>query len=221
MPHMTKRIASFALVAGLLTGQHTLAVQPASAADRTQPSAEEIDLIERFHMTLSAVMKEAKTLGIKGRYAKLEPAVKSTFSLPLMVRIASGSYWPKGTDGERDRLVAAFERMSVATYADRFDGFSGESFKTVGKKPGPQGTTLVETKLVRPRDEPVDIVYVLREVEGEPLVVDVLLESGVSELARYRSDYSKVLKNAGLGGLVTELDAKAAKLLNGDAAEQP
>lgn len=44
-------------------------------------------------------------------------------------------YWAKGTDAERQRLTEAFERMSVATYADRFDGFSGESFQTIGQKP--------------------------------------------------------------------------------------
>ena len=197
------------------------ASEPSPAASDTKPQGSDAtSSIERFHSTLLGVMKEAKQLGVKGRYDRLEPTVKEFFSLPLMIRIASGPYWSKGSDAERQQLTEAFERMSVATYADRFDGFSGESFETVGQKPGPQSTTLVETKLVRPKDDPVEITYVMRDIKGEWRIVDVLLESGISELARYRSEYAKILKDRGLEGLVAELDAKTGKMLGTSLAEK-
>lgn len=176
--------------------------------------------IEAFHEILLGVMKDAKAIGVRERYRRLEPAVKEIFALPLMVRIASGTYWSKGSDADRARLLGAFERMSIATYADRFDGYSGESFETVGTKPGPQGTTLVETRIIRPKDDPVDIVYVFREIQGEWRVVDVLLDSGISELARYRSEYAKILRDRGVDGLVEELEAKVTKVLGTDFAEK-
>ena len=111
------------------------------------PEGDPTALIDRFHTTLLGVMKEAKALGVRARYERLEPAVREIFSLPLMIRIAAGTHWSKGSDAQRQRLAEAFERMSVATYTDRFDGYSGESFETAGQKPGPQATTLVETKL--------------------------------------------------------------------------
>lgn len=200
------------LLVVLLALELTPAV-PGAATDSKSPEGDPTALIDRFHTTLLGVMKEAKALGVRARYERLEPAVREIFSLPLMIRIAAGTHWSKGSDAQRQRLAEAFERMSVATYADRFDGYSGESFETVGRKPGPQGTTLVETRLLRPKDDPVDITYVVRQVGGEWRVVDVLLESGISELARYRSEYAKILKDRGLDGLIAELEAKTAKML--------
>jgi len=193
---------------------------PGASTDSKSSEGDPTDLIGRFHTTLLGVMKEAKALGVRGRYERLEPAVREIFSLPLMIRIAAGTHWSKGSDAERQRLAEAFERMSVATYADRFDGYSGESFETVGRKPGPQATTLVETKLLRPKDDPIEITYVMREVRGEWRIVDVLLESGISELARYRSEYAKILKDRGLDGLIAELEAKTAKMLGPSVAGQ-
>lgn len=175
--------------------------------------------IDRFHEVLLGVMKEAKGLEVEARYERLEPAIDGMFAFPLMIRIATGSYWSKGTDAEHEEAIEAFSKMSVATYADRFDGWNGHRFETVGEKPGPQGTTLVETKLHRPNDDPVELVYVMREVEGEWRVVDVLLDGGISELARYRSEYRKILADSGLTGLIAELRSKTSKLLGQDGRE--
>ena len=207
------------LLSGATVLAGPLADEGAAAAAASGAKAEAPEArIDRFHEALLGVMKQAKDLDVRQRYEVLEPIVKETFSLPLMIRLASGSHWTKGSDAEREKLLDAFERMSVATYADRFDGYSGETFETLGTKPGPQGTTLVDTRLVRTNDEPVSLVYVMREVQGEWRVVDVLLESGISELARYRSDYSKILRDRGIAGLVGELQAKTAKMLDTDVA---
>lgn len=212
MHTMTARLCAL-LILLLLARTPVVAAEPAPAA------ADPVAVIGQFHETLLEVMKKSKSLGVRGRYERLEGPVKETFSLPLMIRIAAGSHWAKASEAARQSLTAAFERMSVATYADRFDGYSGESFETMGRKPGPQGTTLVETKLVRPKDDPVDISYVMRQVQGRWRIADVLLEGGISELARYRSDYAKILRDGGLEALVVELDARSAKML--DSAGQP
>lgn len=210
---MTSR--SLALLTSLLVA---LAGLPVGAAEPAPATGDPVTVIAEFHATLLDVMKKSKSLRVRGRYARLEPAVKETFSLPVMIRIAAGSHWAKGSEAARERLTTAFERMSVATYADRFDGYSGESFETVGRRPGPQGTMLVETKLLRPKDDPVAIAYVMREVQARWRVIDVLLESGISELARYRSDYAKILRDRGLEGLIAELDARSERMLDSDSA---
>ena len=182
------------------------------------PKAPAIARVESFHDVLLQVMKDAKTLGPPGRFKQLEPAVTRFFHLPLMIRIASGSAWSKGTDKEKESLARSFERMSVATYADRFNGYSGESFATDSTQEGPQGTTLVETRIVRPKNEPVALIYVMREVKGEWRAVDVLLDTGISELARYRSEYRKILKDGGLTALAGKLDSTTSEILGEEVA---
>ena len=55
--------------------------------------------------------------------------------------------------------------------------------------------------------------YVFREIKGQWRVIDVLLDTGFSELARKRSEYRSVLKTVGVAGLTLLLNAKTDSLL--------
>ncbi len=169
-------------------------------------------LVGQFHDTLLKVMRNAKALGFRGRYSALAPRIKDSFHLPLMVQVTTGSFWRKATDQQQDRLIEAFSKVSIGTYASRFSGYSGQTFVTVRQRPGPQKTILVETKIVNPAGEDVPLVYVTREIKGTWRIIDVLLDSGISELAVRRSEYRRVLKTKGINALIEMLDIKAAKL---------
>lgn len=181
------------------------------AAASPSPAA----LVTAFHETLLDVMKHADSLGYAGRYARLEPQVSSVFHLRLMTQITSGAHWRKAEEAQKSALVTAFSKVSIATYAARFDGFSGQSFKTLDTKSGPQGTRLVETRLLNPDGDDVALTYVTKQVEGDWRVIDVILDTGISELAVRRSEYRQVLKTGGIAALVKALNDKAAKLTNG------
>lgn len=172
-----------------------------------------IPVVERFHNALLGTMKEAEALGVKGRYERLAPEISEAFNLPLMIRVASGSFWKKASPAQQEQLVAAFGRLSVSTYASQFDGYSGQLFETTGERPGPQETRLVETRLMRPNGDPVPLTYVLKMDGDRWRIADVLLESGISELAVRRSEYRRVLKSEGIEGLIRTLNEKASVLM--------
>jgi phospholipid transport system substrate-binding protein len=169
-------------------------------------------LIERFHEIIIGVMQEAKVLGHAGRYQKLEPHITGVFHLPVMIQIASGSHWRQASEEQRQALIAAFTRFSVATYANNFDNYGGERFETIGERTGPQETTLVDTKIVKKDGSSVDITYVLKQAQNQWRVLDVVVDKGISELALRRSEYSRVLRDAGADGLVATLNRKADEL---------
>ena len=98
---------------------------PAVAAD-VDPAAAPI---RAFYDTLLAVMKQAEQLGVRGRHDKLAPIVRSTFDLPAMTRIAVGPEWTAIPPDQQAALLDNFARMTIATYANRFDGWSGQSFE--------------------------------------------------------------------------------------------
>ena len=87
--------------------------------------------VSTLYDALLQTMKEAKQLGLKGRYDKLAPVLAKTYDLPLMTRIAVGQSWDTLSAPQRQSIVNAFTRMTTATYANRFDGFSGESLEVV------------------------------------------------------------------------------------------
>jgi phospholipid transport system substrate-binding protein len=184
-------------------------VGPATAGPVTSPT----EVVERFHARLLSVMKNAQALKVAGRYARLSPSIRESFNLPLMIRIATGTSWRHADTAQRQALIGAFARMSIAVYAARFDGFSGESFKTLGEKPGPKKTILVKTHLMRPGDSPVSLGYLLKRRGDGWRIIDVVLDGGISELAVRYSEYRQILKQKGVNGLVSTLHAKAGKLV--------
>jgi len=174
---------------------------------------EPAQVVSAFHDSLLGVMKEAKTLGGKGRFERLAPTIKESFHLPLMIQVASSSYWKKADTTQVEKLVEAFTRLSVSTYASQFNGYSGQAFKTTGTEAGPQKTTLIRTQIINPGSDPVDLTYVTRKIKGSWRIIDVLLAGGISELAVRRSEYRRILKSKGIDGLIAALNAKADQLL--------
>ncbi|MBT4116312.1 MAG: hypothetical protein HOO19_16690 [Rhodospirillaceae bacterium] len=181
-------------------------VSPASASPAR-------DLVEKFHDNLIAVMKKADSISIEQRFEILDPAVRRTFNMPEMIRIASGSVWRTGVDGDKSAAVAAFTKMSVSTYASRFDGFSGQRFETVSETPGPKNSVVVRTRIHRPGDTPVKLTYILRQYSGQWRAFDVIVAGGISELALRHSEYRAILKKGGLGALAAILNKKSDQIL--------
>ena len=170
------------------------------------------EVVRTFQKGLLAVMKEAESLGVDGRYRRLAPLVTQSFRLPLMARIAAGAYWNTANDTQRRRFVSAFSRMGVSTLATLFDGHNGETFKVLGERPVKR-VVLVDTHIVRPDDAPVDITYVVGRFDEGWYMIDVLLDRDVSELKVRQSEYRAVLAKGGIEALIAILDRKADELL--------
>ena len=183
------------------------------AVSAQQPAAGPIAVINTLHDALLATMKEADALGIQGRYDRLSPILVAAYDFPRMAAIASGSSWADMSDADRSAVIGAFTHFSAASYASRFNGFSGEAFEVTGERDGPRGTRLVDTKIIRADGAPVPVTYVMSDRTGAWRIVDVLLDKSISELAVRRSEYTKVLANDGATGLVETLNEKADEML--------
>ncbi|MEQ8195164.1 MAG: ABC transporter substrate-binding protein [Rhodospirillales bacterium] len=169
-------------------------------------------VVKQFQENLLAVMKEAKTLDIKQRYRRLEPSVSRAFHLPLMTKIAAGSFWENASQEQKNLLVAAFQRMSVSTLATLFDGYSGEKFKNLGETSGPRHLRLVRTEMTRPKKKSIPLTYVSKQFRNRWFLIDVIVDDGISELKVRRSEYRQILSQQGIDGLITALNKKADEL---------
>jgi phospholipid transport system substrate-binding protein len=169
--------------------------------------------VESFYQALLGVMKEGPSLGFGGRRERLAPAIKQAFDLPLMTRLMVGPHWSSLSPEQQQQLVEAFTNFSIATYANRFDDYSGERFQVdPNAAPGANGAVTVHTRLVKSDGEPVTIDYQLRDSAGSWRIVDVYLAGTVSELATRRSEFSSVLRRGGAAALVDLLQQKTAQL---------
>jgi phospholipid transport system substrate-binding protein len=163
--------------------------------------------IESLHEALLDVMRNATELKYDGRTEK---------HLAFMAQKAIGRRsWRAASEEEQKLYLETFTRFMVANYAGRFDGFSGQSFQTVGEEPARSETLMVKTELLDPGEENIELNYRMRKVGEEWKIIDVYMDGTVSELALRRSEFAAVVKRDGFDGLIQALDKKIAKLANG------
>jgi len=159
-------------------------------------------------------MKQAATLGAKGRYRKLEPVIFSTCDVPFMAKLTIGSaIWTGLTADKKQQAAKAYGRYLTAVYASQFDGYSGEKFEVLGEQKITRGM-LVKSRIVKSDGEPVTINYMVHDNEIGWQIRDVYETGTISELATQRSDFSLILHTGGIDGLIAALNKKADDLQN-------
>jgi phospholipid transport system substrate-binding protein len=166
------------------------------------------DVVSDFQETLLATMKDAQTLGFDGRYQRLQSALNSAFDLKEMTRIVVGTRWVKLSELERTQVVDLFRRFSVSTYASEFSSYGGEQFEIGAERAQPNLGTIVETRILRTDDAPIELDYLLRETPNGWKIVDVYLAGAISELARRRDEFGSIIRNQGFGDLLALLKKK-------------
>ncbi|MDJ0868688.1 MAG: ABC transporter substrate-binding protein [Myxococcota bacterium] len=191
------------------------APEPASHA-RGAPTA----VVESLHELLLGTMQEADELGFEGRRDKLAPLLSEVWNFRFVAQKSVGRTWRTLDEPGRERLTDTLERLAIATYAARFDGFGGERFETLGEETATHGTVLVRTRIVQADGEIVPLDYrLLPDDNGSWHIVDVFLNGTVSELAMRRSQYATIIKRDGVDGLFSALEDKIAAQATGGSDE--
>jgi phospholipid transport system substrate-binding protein len=217
MQDMPRGSARFALVLLAALGLGSASAEPAApTGDAATAAAKPSAAIDALHASLLDVMKNAESLGYAGREQKLRTVIPKYFDVDEMARQSlGGPHWKAASEDEKKRYLETFERFMVANYAGRFDGFSGQSFETLGEVPGPRDTVIVKSRLIDPTDKNIDLNYRMHQTGGSWKVVDVYLNGSVSELALRRSEFVSIVKRQNLDALLVALDARIAKLAAG------
>ena len=174
-------------------------------ADEKSASA----VVEALHDSLLVMMKDAEALGFDGRSAHIAPVVAQSFDLRMIAAMATGTYWKKLSQEQQEQLIGALERLSVATYAGRFNGYSGESFQVLSEQPEAQGTVFVNSELVKGDGEAIVLKYLLHPGDAGWRIIDVYFLGIYSELGMRRSEYATILQRDGFKGLLGSLEQKS------------
>ncbi|MGH7039912.1 MAG: MlaC/ttg2D family ABC transporter substrate-binding protein [Stellaceae bacterium] len=169
------------------------------------------DTVREFYAVLLGTMKNARSLGESGRYARLAPVIRQTFDLPLMTQMAVGPAWSSLSADQRQQLIRAFGRYMSAVYADRFDHYAGEQLRVISERPAASGL-VVNSEIVRADGTPVSIDYLMRRHGGSWQIADVYLNGTISTLATHRSEFAGILEKSGVLGLIAALNRKADRI---------
>lgn len=186
----------------------SLASNSVRAGEPDKPEA----VIESFHDVLMDVMQNAKELGYQGRFDRLAPTVTDVFDLDYMSAVSVGRNWKSLNSEQQARLKRAFSQVTIATYANRFDGYSGQKFVIDRIDEAPGNRVLVKSRLVRRNGEAVELSYLMHYRKNGWHIADIFLDGKISELATRRAEYSSVYQGKGFDALIDALESKVARL---------
>jgi phospholipid transport system substrate-binding protein len=205
--HRTKRLVATRLFF-LFAAALMLWVGAAQAAASGSAS----EAIRKFYEVLLNTMKTGPALGAAGRYRALQLAVAETFDLPYMTTLAVGPKWADLSASERARVINAFQHYTVANYANEFDAYNGQQFRVSGEQLR-DSDAIVDTDIVKGDGTSVAVKYRLHPADGSWRIIDVYLDGSISQLAIRRSEFSSVLNQQGVNGLIATLNQKADALV--------
>jgi phospholipid transport system substrate-binding protein len=169
------------------------------------------------NVTLEVVDLIAKDKEIKsGNRTKLiqviDAKVLPHFNFGAMTALALGQNWNKATPEQKKRLTEEFRTLLVRTYASALAAYSDQKldFRPLRAKPGDTDVT-VQVRVLQAGAQPVPIDYAMEKTSGGWKVYDVMV-GGVSLVANYRTEFSNVIRESGIDGLIKNLASKNRSL---------
>lgn len=163
-------------------------------------------VVNSLHGELIKIMQASDDLGYEGRYHQLEPVVNASFDFNTIARVVLGRYWKKLDEEQKSRFIKTFSELSTATYAARFDSFSGESFKYLNEEKMKKGRVLVKTQLTT-SDRVIPFNYILQPSQDKWHIINVIAD-GISDLSLKRADYTTIMKTEGFEALIDKIQEK-------------
>ncbi len=200
-PLLEFRIISYAFTTAILL----LFSVGISAQDFQSASPE--DVIHALQETFIHAMKKGDELGYRGRLELLTPVIDRSHDIDTIIRSALGANWNTLNEDQQQSITKTFRRLSIATYAERFNRYNGEQFQIIEQRSLPRDQILVRSKLIQADSNPINFDYVLRQNKEGWQIINILVD-GVSDLALKRAEYNAILKRDGFPALIAMLEQK-------------
>jgi phospholipid transport system substrate-binding protein len=194
----------FRYLFGMLVGLVALSVQ---AADLPPDQ-----LAKNTTQEVLAILKADKDIqsgNVTKAYELVEAKVLPHFDFNRMTQLAVGKHWNKASPPQKQALVKEFRSLLVRTYAASLTEFSNQTvdFKPLNMRPEDTQVT-VKTEIKQPVGKPIPIDYEMYKTSFGWKVFDVAID-GVSLVINYRSSFASTIRQSGIDGLITTLEAKS------------
>jgi phospholipid transport system substrate-binding protein len=180
-----------------------LAAAPASALEPAAARTFVADIAERATDVLSSERPMAE------RRRALKEILRTGFDLDYIGRLVLGPTYRTLSADQRAAYDAAFRTYVLETYSRRIDEYGGEELRITAAEAAGARDVKVRSRVVGGgQEEPVRIDWRVRERDAGPKIIDVEIE-GVSMAISQRSEFSSVVDQRGVDGLIAMLEDRA------------
>ena len=190
---------------------------PLSAAEPDTRKAQEVI---RAGITQAAKILRSHDLPRHEINDRLRTRFRESFDVPTIARFALGVHSRRISERQFEMYLAAFEDVIVETftnrifvYGPRMQGDISDILEITGAVPVGSRDVFVRTRINREKAKWVKIDWRMRERDGEPKIIDVII-LGISQAQLYRQEFASVIRRRddGIDGLIAALREKSAKL---------
>ncbi|MGF1474867.1 MAG: phospholipid-binding protein MlaC [Geminicoccaceae bacterium] len=194
-------------VIALATFLMTSGVGPALAQQR--PTAE----AARSHVATLAndafeVLRD-DSIGTEQRDDEIRRLVDRGFDIDHIARFVLGSEYRQLDEQQLSRYRDAYRAYVLETYGRYLEDYAVEEFETTGTTETSERDRIVETRAVPRNEAPVAIDWRVRNRDGEPKIIDIVIE-GVSQAITQRNEFSSVISRRGIDGLIDLLQERSS-----------
>jgi phospholipid transport system substrate-binding protein len=193
-----------ALVLGLIA--FTVTVSPVRAS-----VPEDMIKTMAANVTTQVRAVPANTNGVTPQVqAIIEHDIMPRFDFNRITQIAMGRNWAKASPAEQKEIVTQFTHLLVRTYSNAINNLRDMDVVVKGSRSnGSDSDVTVRTQMVG-RNQPTAIDYFLSNASGGWKVYDVQVE-GVSLVSAYRDEFTSLVSNSGIAGVIDALKKKNSK----------
>jgi phospholipid transport system substrate-binding protein len=173
--------------------------------------------VQALNAALIASMKAGSAgESFQSRAAALAPVVNASYDMAEVEKNSVGFLWSTIPAAQQQRVAAAFEKFTVASYVSEFSKYNGETITLLPTEKALGADKIVETEIV-PADgsAPTRLDYVVANGPAGWQITDVLLNGTISQVAIHSSDFSSLVTSGNATQLIAALEKKTATLASG------
>lgn len=141
--------------------------------------------------------------------SKLESLFSDKVDINFVAKFVLGKNWRTASTQQQQDYIAAYRPFILKNYASKLAKYSGQTYSL--KNARPDGDASVVTMEINDPQGGQNIMvdYRLRGDDGSFKIVDITVE-GVSLLNTQRSEFSGIVENKGMDGLIAALKKQVA-----------
>lgn len=167
---------------------------------------------DQLQTSIDAILEVLKDQSMRGeanaavRRQALRGKFFERFDFERMSQLSLGRHWRDISPEEQKTFVALFSRLLEDTYVGKIEAYTDEQVVFL-KDQVRDNRAQIDTKIVTDTIE-IPIDYRMYQTDaGQWMVYDLVVE-GVSLVANYRSQFSRMLESDSFDALIRELEKK-------------
>ncbi len=137
----------------------------------------------------------------------IEGKLAPNFNFNRMAQLAMGRNWAKASPEQQQVLTGEFKNLLVRTYSGALSNYRNNSVDFKPLRMQPTDTDVTVKTLVQSGGSPIPIDYSMEKVGDSWKAYDVIV-GGVSLVTNYREEFNNIVRDAGVDGLIKQLQQK-------------